>query len=84
MSRPVVVTATPSLSDYVRDGVDCLTVPPRDPTAVTEAIERISRDEDLRVGLGQRGREVTETVFNCRTMWGTVANDIRDLVEHPG
>lgn len=84
MARPVVVTATPPLSDYVHDGVDCLTVPVGDPVALREAVERLTGDSDLRLSLGRNGRRATEERFNSRSMWNAVADDLFELTGMPG
>ena len=54
--RPVVASAVGGLLDAVEDGVTGLLVPPRDPTALREAIETLLADADLRRRLGSAGR----------------------------
>lgn len=55
--RPVVATAVGGLVDAVEDGVTGLLVPPRDPTALRAALERLLADPELRGRLGRAARE---------------------------
>lgn len=64
MRKPVVVTATPGIADYVRDGEDALVVPPRDPLALAAAIERILGDQALAERLAGAGRAVIDAGRN--------------------
>ena len=50
--RPVVATAVGGLVDAVEDGVTGLLVPPRDPAALRQALERLLGDASLRDRLG--------------------------------
>jgi glycosyltransferase involved in cell wall biosynthesis len=45
---PIVTTPTRGISDHLVDGVHALFVPPRDPRALADAIERLLRDSALR------------------------------------
>jgi glycosyltransferase involved in cell wall biosynthesis len=54
--RPVVATRVGGLPDAVRDGETGLLVPPRDPVALREALERLLGDAELRARLGRVAR----------------------------
>jgi glycosyltransferase involved in cell wall biosynthesis len=54
--RPVVATAVGGLVDAVEDGVTGLLVPPGDPGALRDAIERLLSDPGLRARLGAAAR----------------------------
>ena len=54
--RPIVATATAGARDYVVDGVNGLLVPPRDPQAMADAIERLDRDPELLAALAAGAR----------------------------
>jgi glycosyltransferase involved in cell wall biosynthesis len=55
--RPVVASAVGGLQDLVADGETGILVPPRDPRALREALERLLADPELRRRLGAAGRE---------------------------
>ena len=54
--RPVIATATAAARDYVVDGVNGLLVPPEDPQAMAEAIDRLDRDPELLAALADGAR----------------------------
>ncbi|MCP9485384.1 MAG: glycosyltransferase family 4 protein [Gaiellaceae bacterium MAG52_C11] len=65
--RPVVATAVGGLPDAIRDGETGLLVPPRDPLALRNAIERLLDDAELRARLGSAARAHAEREFSWRT-----------------
>jgi glycosyltransferase involved in cell wall biosynthesis len=58
MAKPIVVSDRAIIRDYVDDGVEALLVPPEDPAALREAVERVLGDRELaqRLGLAARAR----------------------------
>jgi glycosyltransferase involved in cell wall biosynthesis len=58
--RPVVATDVGGLPEAVIDGETGLLVPPRDPAALREALERLLGDDGLRARLGAAGRRLVE------------------------
>jgi glycosyltransferase involved in cell wall biosynthesis len=62
--RPVIATAVGGLLDAVEDGVTGLSVPPRDPVALREAIQRLLADGELRVRLGAAARDAARERFS--------------------
>jgi len=83
MARAVVVTATPAIEDYIRDGVDCLAVPAGDPWAVRDRIGEAAADPELRSRLGAAARRVVEERYNSDEMWDVVASDLEELGVSP-
>jgi len=65
--RPVVATRVGGLLDLVVDGETGITVPPRDPTALRSALERLLADPELRRRLGAAGRARARTTSPGRT-----------------
>jgi glycosyltransferase involved in cell wall biosynthesis len=63
-ARPVVASAVGGLTDLVADGETGILVPPRDPRALREALERLLADRDLRRRLGAAGRERARERFS--------------------
>ena len=60
MASGLPVVATPNTGSVVRDGIDGYLVPPRDIDALTERIERLYRNPDLRRTLGASARKRAE------------------------
>lgn len=54
---PVVSTTVSGIPELVDSGVNGILVPPRDPVALAEALERLARDPELRARMGRCGRE---------------------------
>jgi glycosyltransferase involved in cell wall biosynthesis len=59
---PVVSTSTGGIAELLRDGAGVM-VPPADPQALADAIERLVLDPDLRRKLAQAGRRRVEEEF---------------------
>lgn len=53
---PVVAARVTGIDDLVRDGEDGLLVPPSDPAAMADAVQRLLDDPELAVRLGAAGR----------------------------
>jgi glycosyltransferase involved in cell wall biosynthesis len=55
---PIVTTRTRGIADHLEDGVNALFVPPREPAAIAETIERLLGDVELRrrMSLANRGK----------------------------
>jgi rhamnosyl/mannosyltransferase len=63
--KPVVNTCLPTGVPFVSvHGETGFTVPPRDPGALAEAINRLCADEDLCVRLGRQARQRVEMMFS--------------------
>jgi glycosyltransferase involved in cell wall biosynthesis len=60
---PVVGTAAGGVPELLGDGSGLL-VPPADPVALADALERLARDEPLRAQLARHGRERVERDFS--------------------
>lgn len=82
MARPLVVTATPGIADYVEDGVDCSLVPAGDPRALGAAIERLLDDRPLAERMGAAARAVVERERTIETYVATVAGILDEVTAH--
>lgn len=60
---PVVVTAVGEIPHVVDDGHSGFLVPPRDPDALSDALEAVLRDGARRRAMGQEGRRIVEERF---------------------
>ena len=57
MGKPIVTTDVPGCREVVDDGVNGFLVPPKDPKALADAIEKLAVDTDLRWQFGRASRE---------------------------
>ena len=64
---PVVATRSGGHPEMVQDGVTGLLVPPDDPKALAQALERLL-DEGLRTSLGERARQHISSNFTVKAM----------------
>lgn len=71
---PVIASDIPGYREVVRDGIDGLLVPPRDPGVLAEAIAGVLDQPDVAKGFGEAGRERAK-----RYSWDTVAGEIEDV-----
>jgi colanic acid biosynthesis glycosyl transferase WcaI len=65
---PIVYSGAGEAADLLLDRRCGLVVPPEDPHALADAIERLASDPGLRDGLGQAGRLLVEAEYN----WSTI------------
>ena len=73
-SRSIVATRAGGIPEVVEDGVNGLLVPPRDHAALSQAIERLLKDEALRRRMGEAGlARVRERFTVERMVAGTAA-----------
>jgi glycosyltransferase involved in cell wall biosynthesis len=79
MAKPLVVTDSPAMRDYVTPDVEGVLVPPGDPAAVAEAVDELLADDPRRRRLGRAGREAVERRFNQDEMWAQIAAGLRCL-----
>lgn len=75
-ARPVVVSDTPGMRDYVSTRTGDL-VPPRDPEALAEALIGMLDDPDRAAALGRQGRIEVERRFTTRTMVDALVRGLR-------
>lgn len=78
---PAVSTRIPGCVDAVVDGVTGTLVPPRDATALAEAIRRYLDDPELRRQHGQAGRERVLRDFRPGDIWEAVYTEYERLMK---
>ena len=77
---PVVGSNTGGIADMIRDGENGLLVPPGQPNALAEAINRILSEPALRSRLAQGGSE-TARRYDYTAVGGSYAAVLRSLME---
>jgi len=65
-ARAVVTTDVPGCRDAIEPDVTGILVPARDANALSQAVQRLAADADLRRRLGAAGRELAEREFDIR------------------
>jgi glycosyltransferase involved in cell wall biosynthesis len=81
MAKPLVVTDSAAMRDYVTPDVEGVLVPADDPAGVATAIDELLADDARRQRLGRAGREAVERRFNQDEMWAQVAEGLRPLAD---
>jgi glycogen synthase len=72
---PVVASAVGGIQEVVVPGETGLLVPPADPAALAEAINKLLRDKRLARKMGKAGRLRVEKYFS----WATIAKKTKDM-----
>jgi glycosyltransferase involved in cell wall biosynthesis len=67
--RPVVTTSVTGAVDAVVDGVTGVIVPPRDPSALADAVGQLLSDPGRSRRMGELGRERVQRDFRPEDMW---------------
>jgi glycosyltransferase involved in cell wall biosynthesis len=75
---PLVTTDVPGCRELVPDGETGLLVPPRDPGALAEALERLADDPATRRSMGTAARRMAERRFSDRAVGAAIVR----LYEH--
>jgi glycosyltransferase involved in cell wall biosynthesis len=74
-AKPVVVANVGGLPEVVEDGVSGFVVEPRNPEQTANAIEKLIFDEELRVKIGNNGRNRVAKLYN----WNDNVNQMLDI-----
>lgn len=77
LRMPVVLTDLPPSRPFAGDGKCAIMVPPGDPVAFADAIERLLKDADLRKSMGEEGRRRVEAEYN----WPKESQKLIDLYD---
>jgi glycosyltransferase involved in cell wall biosynthesis/ribosomal protein S18 acetylase RimI-like enzyme len=84
MARPLVVTDIRGCREVVRDEIEGLLVPPRDPSRLADAIARLVDEPPLRDKLGGAARARASERFNERSVNDRVVAAYRALFTEKG
>ncbi|HDS74240.1 MAG TPA: glycosyltransferase family 1 protein, partial [Firmicutes bacterium] len=76
---PIVATDVGGCPEVVRDGENGFLVPPRDPAAVANAVERLIRDVSLRDAFGNRAVEIAKSEFDIHRLADQTADLYREI-----
>lgn len=62
--RAIVTTDVPGCRDIVRDGLNGILVPPKDVDALASTIERLLKDQEMRLRMAAAGRALVASEFS--------------------
>ena len=79
---PIVTTPVSGIPELIEDQRSGLLVPPCDPTALAEAIERLLQSPDLRDHLRRAARKKVEEQFDVRRNALAIGHELRALMVH--
>lgn len=68
LARPVVASSVGGMADIIQDGVNGISIPPRNPRALAEAVVAVLTDKKLAASLGARARRYAESHFDLEVM----------------
>ncbi|NCA70778.1 MAG: glycosyltransferase family 1 protein [Sphingobacteriia bacterium] len=80
---PLVTTDSIGCREAVIPEVNGLLVPPQDPSALADALERLIADAPLRARLGAESRAIAESRFGRDQIAARVKAVYRQLLDHP-
>ncbi len=70
---PVVASAISGIPELVTSGVSGVLVPPADPHALADALQRLAEDPELRLNMGHAARDAVRRDFNLHSSARTLA-----------
>lgn len=80
MTRPVVGTTVGGIPEVIIDGETGLLVPPRNPQALAQALDKLQGNPNYRLELGLRGRDLVEERFSLDQMAAEIET-VYDVLE---
>jgi glycosyltransferase involved in cell wall biosynthesis len=80
MARPIVISRSRGILDYVTDGETALTVAPGDPGALAAAVARILEDSALGARLGAAARAFVESTCASPLYARKIAAVVREVI----
>jgi glycosyltransferase involved in cell wall biosynthesis len=81
VGRPLVATDVPGCREVVRNGVNGLLVPARDPLKLADAICELLADSGRSAEMGRRAREVVERDFSIEAVVRATLEVYRELID---
>ena len=80
-AKPVVVSNIGGLPEVVEDGITGYVVPPRNPEKTAKAIEKLILDKDLRVTIGNSGRNRVNKMYNWNNNVNQMINIYKEVIK---
>ncbi len=84
MGLPVITSSNVGAAELITDGVEGFVVPPRDPVAVADRLQRLADDASLRLEMGQRARLKVAQGFSWSDYGARARNAYTSILSSPG
>ena len=81
MAKPIVATRIDGITEQITDGVEGILVPPKDPSALAQAINKIIDNKELALSFGAAARKRVEREFTVEKMVTETANLFSSLFD---
>ncbi len=81
---PIVATRTGGIPEAVEEGVNGILVPPRNPSALADAIYHLYRNRDLLIKMGENGYERAKKLFSVESMVENTISLYKKLLKEKG
>lgn len=82
MGKPVVASNIPGVDEVIQDGENGIMVEPKSPSAITDGVMNLLRDEDLAERLGANGRRTVLEDFTIENMSRRTYNLFSEIIAH--
>jgi glycosyltransferase involved in cell wall biosynthesis len=80
-AKPVVVSNIGGLPEVVEDGVSGFVVDARNPQKTADAIEKLILDEELRINIGNNGRDRVKRLYSWDDSVRQMINIYKDILK---
>jgi glycosyltransferase involved in cell wall biosynthesis len=78
--KPVIASSVGPMPEMIEDGVSGLLVPPTNPVALADAVDRLMSSPELSLRMGQRGQELAAERFSIRSAVQSMENLYRAVL----
>ena len=68
MAKPIIATNIDGITEQITDGVNGILVPPKDPSALANAVMRVLNDKEFARTMGLAARKKVEQEFSVEKM----------------
>lgn len=82
--RPVVVSNAGGLPEVVVNGTTGLVIPRENPQAAADAIAQLVLDQDLRIKMGEAGKQHVVNTYDWGACVNTMIELYKNVIEHKG
>jgi glycosyltransferase involved in cell wall biosynthesis len=81
LGKPIIITRTPTVEDYVTEGIDALLYEPGNAEDLRRTILRLMEDDELRYQLSKNALEAYEARHSMRVFVHSMMSEIRQVID---